>query len=261
MSPLTLIYKYRMLLYQTVKQEFRKRYAGSALGFVWFIAQPLMMLSAYALVYIYIFKVKLPLFTPKEYMLMIFCGLIPFLGFSESLSSGTPSVTSNAALIKNTLFPIELVPVRAVLVSHGMQAAGSIILLLAIIAVNRVHSTILLLPILWALQLMFLCGLIWILSALNVFMRDLQQIIGTIVMMLMMLSPIAYTFDMVPDVLKPIIAINPIAHFLFCYQSIIFLGQLPPMISMKIVLILSPLMFFIGYHFFVRLKRVMVDHV
>jgi lipopolysaccharide transport system permease protein len=76
-----------------------------------------------------------------------------------------------------------------------------------------------------------------------------------------MISPIAYTIEMVPDAMLPLIASNPIAHFIFCYQSIVFLGELPPLLSVKLIAILSPIMFLVGHYFFIRLKRVMVDYV
>lgn len=261
LTPILLIYRHRLLLYYTVKQEFTKRYAGSALGLLWLIGQPLLMLAAYAAVFVFVFKAKYGLFDSNEYVLMIFCGLIPFFGFSESLGSGTGSVAANPSLIKNTLFPIELVPVRSVLASHGIQAAATVMLLLAITIDGRLTATVLWLPVLWTLQLMFLFGLLWVLSALNVFLRDLQQVIGAVVMLLMMVSPIAYTMDMVPESLRPMIIGNPVAHFIFCYQNVIFLGEAPPMKSFLIIAIGAPLMFYAGFALFRRLKPVMADHV
>lgn len=261
LSPVQLIFRNRLLLYRTVKQEFTKRYAGSVLGLVWLIGQPLLMLAAYASVFVFVFKAKFGLFDTNEYVLMIFCGLIPFFGFSEALGSGTGSIVSNPSLIKNTLFPIELVPVRAVLSAHGIQAVATIMLVIAVILVGRLSVTILWLPILWILQLMFLFGLLWVLSALNVFIRDLQQIIGALLMLLMMISPIAYTLDMVPEQLRPMITANPIAHFIFCYQSVIFLGAPPPVESFLVIFLGAPLMFYAGFALFRRLKPVMTDYV
>ena len=83
--------------------------------------------------FIYIFKVRFALFDSNQYVALIFCGLIPFLGFSEALSAGVGSVTQNANLLKNTLFPIDLVPVKAVLVSQCTQVVGTGLLLITII--------------------------------------------------------------------------------------------------------------------------------
>lgn len=261
LSPLRLIYRHRRLLFNTVQQEFTKRYAGSTLGLLWFVAQPLLMLGAYAAVFVLVFKVRFELFDTNEYVLMIFCGLIPFFGFAETLATGTASVASNPGLIKNTLFPIELVPVRAVLSSLGIQLAATIMLLVAVTLVGRLSPTIIWLPLLWLLQIVFLVGLIWILSALNVFMRDLQQVMGVVVLLLMMISPIAYTIDMVPDALKPMIVGNPVAHFIFCYQNVIFLGEPPPLDSFLIIAIGAPIFFYLGFALFRRLKPVMIDYV
>jgi lipopolysaccharide transport system permease protein len=212
-------------------------------------------------VYILVFKVRFQLFDSSAYVVLIFCGLVPFLGFSEAMSSGVGSVSSNASLIKNTMFPVEMVPVQTLCTTQVSQVIGTSLLLVAVAAVRGLTWWAMLLPLVWILQLMFLAGLLWIISALNVFLRDLQTAIGIVVMLLMMLSPIAYTREMVPAAMQAFILLNPVAHFVFCYQSILMVGASPPIASAIFVAIASPLLFVVGYKFFVRMKRVMVDHV
>lgn len=132
LPPFLIICRHHSLLYQTTLNEVRSRYAGSALGFLWLIIYPLLFLLTYAIVYLFIFKIRFPELSSYEYIIMIFCGLIPFLGFSEGLSLGVVSVVANSNLIKNTLFPIELVPVKSVLVGQATQISATGILIIAL---------------------------------------------------------------------------------------------------------------------------------
>ena len=145
--PFDTLLRYRLMLYQTTINEIKTRYAGSVLGLAWLVVYPLLFLGTYAIVYLYIFQIRFPDLSSSEYVALIFCGLIPFLGFSEALSGGVPSVVSSSNLIKNTLFPIELVPIKAVFVGQATQFVGLILLLitLAIIGKLSILSPVLLL--------------------------------------------------------------------------------------------------------------------
>ena len=159
--------------------------------------------------------------------LLIFCGLIPFLGFSDALSAGVGSVTQNANLIKNTLFPIDLVPVKAVLVSQCTQLVGTGLLLMTIALLGKLTWWTLLLPLAWAGQVLFSVGLLWILSSLNVYFRDLQNMVSVAILFLMMTSPIAYTADMVPAAMRPFLKLNPLYYLITSYQDCLMIGQMP----------------------------------
>jgi lipopolysaccharide transport system permease protein len=260
--PISLLWRHRGLLWQTTRNDVRARYAGSILGLAWLIAYPLVFLGTYALVYIFIFKVRFPgLFDSNEYVVLIFCGLIPFIGFAEALSLGVVAVTSNSNLIKNTLFPIELIPVKAVLTSQCTQIAGIGLLLIAVGAMGRLTWWALMLPAVWLLQLMFTMGVIWILSSLNVIMRDLQAIIGVVILILMMGSPIAYTVEMIPANLRPLLGVNPLYYMIISYQDVLMMGRWPSNEVLWVLLGISVLSFWGGYWFFGRMKKVFVDSV
>lgn len=260
-DPFRIILRHRLLLRQTVSNDLKARFAGSVLGVMWLMLYPLLMLSAYALVYLYIFKIRFALFTTNEYILLIFCGLIPFLGFCESLGLGIPSVTSNSSLIKNTLFPIDIIPVKSVLNSQCTQFVGMVILLIALGVMGKLTFWALLVVPIWLLQILFSIGLIWILSGLNVYFRDLQNIIAIITLFLMMVSPIAYTADMVPPSLRPFLSANPLFYLITAYQDSLMLGQFPRGNTMAVLTFLGLGFFTIGYWFFSRLKRVFADNI
>lgn len=259
--PFQLLSKFRMILFKTSTNDIRARFAGSLLGVVWLFLYPLLMLGAYSAVYVYIFKVRFELFNSNEYVLLIFCGLIPFLGFSEALGTGTPSVVANSSLIKNTLFPIDLIPVKAVLISQVTQVIGFFYLLIALGITGKLTLWSLITPIIWSMQILFTIGLIWILSSLNVLFRDIQNFISILVLLLMMLSPIAYTSDMVPDNIRPFLGINPLSYFISAYQDSLMLGKMPDVSTLLTITLLGLFFFIIGYWFFSKMKKVFVDSV
>lgn len=226
----------------------------------WSIIYPLIFLSLYAVVYILILRIKLQLFTPFEYVLLIFSGLIPFLGFSEALSTGVGSVISNRGLIKNTLFPIELIPVKAVLASSVTMMVGLVTLLAILFLRGHFHLTQLMIPIIIILQLIFTIGIVWLLSALNVFFQDLGQLIGIIVLFLMLVSPIAYTLDMVPESLLPLMYPNPLFYMIMLYRGSIIVNEIPWDLFFMFSII-SATTFAVGYYVFSRLKPLFADYV
>jgi len=140
LAPFQLLYHYRFILYHTTKIDVNTRFVGSFLGLFWLFLYPLLFLGVYAAVYVFIFKVNTPMLNSYEYVALIFCGLIPFIGFSEALGFGVSSIVANASLIKNTLFPIELVPVKAVFVSQCTMVVGMALLFIVLFALKKLLS-------------------------------------------------------------------------------------------------------------------------
>lgn len=118
------LYQYRRVLLATTMNEIRARYAGTALGLVWAVLYPFLFLGLYAVVYILILRVRAGELAPIDYVLLIFSGLVPFLGFAEALGSGIPAVIANKNLVRNTLFPLELIPARNVLAATFTLTIG-----------------------------------------------------------------------------------------------------------------------------------------
>ncbi len=107
------------------------------------------------------------------------------------------------------------------------MVSGMVIVLLASLILRKISVAILLFPLVWMLHVMFLIGLLWILSLVNLVFRDLQNIIGVVIMYLMIASPIGYTPEMVPQSMKMLLTLNPLAHFIVAYQDLIVFGRLP----------------------------------
>lgn len=249
------------LLWRVTWNDVRTRYAGSLFGLAWFILSPLLILGVYGVVYVFIFRVSVPGLTPVRYLLYIFAGLVPFLATSEALSLGVGSVVANRSVLNNTVFPIDLAPAKAVLSSQGVMTVGMTIVVLGAALTGSLAWTCLLLPVLWTLHALALLGVVWILSLLNVVFRDLQNIVNILLMIMLVASPIAYTPNMVPAVMKPLLVLNPLAYFLVTYQRILVLGEPPSAAEAAVVTLLSLGLFALGGWFFTHSKRVMIDYV
>jgi lipopolysaccharide transport system permease protein len=252
---------HRKILWGVTRNELKVRYAGSLLGITWMLLGPMLILGVYSVVYLYIFRVQPDRMTSEQYTLYIFAGLAPYLMTAEALSFGVSSVIANKLVLSNTVFPIDLAPIKAVLISQGSTIVGFAIILFAGVWLRLLSWTILLLPIVWILHLMFLAGLNWILSLINIVFRDLQYLITIVLMILVIASPIAYTPDMIPRSLKLMIILNPMAYYFSAYQKILVLGQIPNVFDSLVLIILSIGSFWLGGWLFARLKRVLIDYV
>src|SRR6202030_131515 len=180
----------------------------------------------------------------------LFAGLLPFLAFSDGLVNGSGAVLSNRAVLLNTVYPAELVPLRAVLSGHAVAALG--LLLVAGLAIATGHSLrgLVLLPLVLVLQVMFVCGVAWPLSLANLVLRDIQQMLTFLCTALMIVSPIAYAPDSAPGPLKLLVYLNPLSYFILTYQSLVVHASLPPANILLIMLGLSVGAFLLGFRLF-----------
>jgi lipopolysaccharide transport system permease protein len=259
-SAVQLLFRCRRLLFATTVVEIRTRYVGTTFGLSWAILYPFLFLALYASVYALILQVRLQQHTPFEYVLIIFSGLIPFIGFSEMLSASVSSVVGNKHLIKNTMFPIELVPVKSVIASSLSMTVGLVGLLLALWSRGDFCATqILLIPLL-LIQVIFSIGIGWILSAINVFLRDTAQAIGILVLFLMIVSPIGYTREMIPHQLLALAYVNPLFYIIELYRQVLIFGVVSPRFWLAFI-ILACATFSLGYEMFRRLKPVFAEYV
>jgi lipopolysaccharide transport system permease protein len=239
----------------------KAKYAGSAFGILWAVMYPILFLGVYALVYVAILGVRPVAMSTAEYIVLIFCGLVPFLGFADALGAGVSSVTSSANLIKNTLFPIELVPLKTVLASTITQLVGTVLLIAILAFMGKIGPVIMLVPVVFVVQLVFTAGFIWFVSSLNVLFRDLSQITSVMIIFFMMVSPIGYTPDMIPEALKTLSYLNPLFSIIIIYRDVMFYNRFPASLDIIIFMAMSFVTFAVGFSVFTRIKKVFADNV
>jgi lipopolysaccharide transport system permease protein len=256
-----LLFTHRKLLLRVTRNELASRYAGSVLGLAWAIVSPALFLGIYAVVYLYIFRTRATGLTTSQYALYIITGLVPYIVTAEALSLGVSSVVANKSVLSNVVFPIDLVPPKAVALAQQTMVVGTAAVVVGSIVFGTMSWYLLLAPVIWALQTLTLIGAAWFLSLLNVLVRDLTHAIAIFLVIMLIASPIAYTPAMVPSKLKFILAANPFAYFVVAYQQVIVLDQ-PPTHRQIAGLVLIPVVFFgLGGWFFAKAKRALIDYV
>ena len=257
-----LIIRNRRLLASITRVELAKRHAGSILGMMWVVLQPSLFLAVYLFIYMVVFPVRLQNFGRFDFVTYVFCGLVPYLGFMEALTTGSLSIKQNIHLVKNVMLPIELIPVRAVLVGLMSQFV-SILLVVVLVGANRgLHWQILWLPPIVMLQVMWLIGLTWILASLTVALPDLTYFINLFVFLLMFLSPIGYRADsdQIPQRFRWVVQLNPIYYLTEVYRGSILNGRMPSPAIVFVYVVMCVATFWVGGIFFERFKGVLVDY-
>lgn len=232
-SPLTLIdstWRHRSTIWSLAKREIAAKYKGSTLGVLWALANPLLMLSIYTFVFSEVFRMRWGggLDHPLDFALMLFAGMIVFGFISETLSRAPSLISSNPNLVKKIVFPLETSAIVAV-ISALFQLAISLILLLLVhyFFKGPPPFTAILFPLVAIPLCLMTLGLIWFLSSLGVFIRDVSQFIGHLLMMAMFLSPIFYPIEAIPERFRPFFYINPLTFLVQQTRRVLILG-IPP---------------------------------
>ncbi len=260
LKPFLELFSKRELVYLTTLTLMRAKYASSILGMFWVALYPLFFLCAYGGVFAFILKVRIGQQTPLEYIVMLFIGLLPFISFTEMLGTSVSAMASNRNLIRSSFFPIEIIPVQTVLLSMISMVIGIIILFSVLPFIYTVSFfSFLIIPAL-ILQFLMFCGFSWILSAIAVGFRDIQHMISIISLLLMICSPIGYAKEMIPGRLIYVMYFNPLYHMIETYRGILLFNHLPYFEAIMFLLI-SLFVFWIGYSFFIKMKKSIFEYV
>ncbi|HEX9162326.1 MAG TPA: ABC transporter permease [Thermoanaerobaculia bacterium] len=229
MNELRTLYRHRQLIAALTARDLKARYRGSMLGFFWSLANPLLLLAVYTVV----FTVFFPVQPVRAYPLFLFCGILPWTFFAAAVLESTTSISGNAGLIKKVMFPAEALPMVVVL-SHLVHfVLATPILLAALVAYTlagqaAVRATILLLPLLMLLQAVFVAGIAVTVASAAVLFRDLRDIMTNLMQLGFFLTPIIYLMDTIRwRPLRALLRLNPMTPFVLAYQDIVFYAKLP----------------------------------
>jgi lipopolysaccharide transport system permease protein len=257
------IYSARNLIWILAQREVQSKFQGSTLGVLWILLTPLLMLAVYTLVFSTVFKSRWPGINhdgPFAYAIVLFSSLILFQIFSEVIGRSPLLVTSNPNYVTKLVFPLEILPVVA-LIATVMQAMVSlgILLVFHLFLMGIPPATALLVPIAVTPLLMMILGLSWLLASLGVFQRDLGQLIGWMVTVIMFTSPVFFPMSSVPPLMQKWMLINPLTLPLEWVKSLLFLGTLPEPKGFIIYTVVAALVFNLGYLWFTRTKKAFAD--
>lgn len=245
-----------VIFFQLVSRNIRTDYLENVTGFAWLILQPLLMLAVYAFVFSTIFQARMPEADGVGFVPFLAVAFWPWTAFSEAILKANATITSNAALIGKVAFPTELLPLSAVAATFTMHMVGYLAVLLVLqLTGTDLHwlGLIWVIPMLLLLAL-FAAGLALIASALQVFIRDLAQILPPVMTFWFFTTPILYSSSMLPASLAPIFQWNPIAWYVLRLREALLSGFSSLGLMDLLVPLLSVLTLILGFWLFRRLR-------
>ena len=232
------LYAYRELLKTNVQKEIRGKYKGSFLGVLWSFLNPLLMVLVYALVFPYIMRMNVP-----NYLIYLITGVIPWNFFTTCITTGCNCVWINGGIIKKVYFPREILPISVVVAGLiNFLISCVIILIFTIFGGIGISIQLLWLPLIAIIQSALSLGLLFVLSAINVYVRDIEYLVAFLLNLLFYATPILYTASMFPSKVRWILYLNPMSTIVDAYRSIFYYKVMPNLTSLVLVGI-YPLLF------------------
>ncbi len=252
----------RSLLRHLIRREIAGRYRGSVLGILWSFINPLVMLAVYTVVFGYVFKSRWGSSNDsvESFALVLFAGLIVFNLFSECISRAPSLILNNVNYVKKVVFPLELLPWVSLGAALFHFAIGLLVVVAFNLAVNHSFQwTLFVLPILLIPLGLCVVGLSWFLAALGVFLRDIGQLMGLVLSVLMFLSPLFYPVTAIPERFRPFLYLNPLTYVIDQARGLILWGQMPTLISLVTYTAGSSVIAYLGFYFFQRARKGFAD--
>jgi ABC-type polysaccharide/polyol phosphate export permease len=255
------IYTQRSLIRNFVARDLRARYIGSFMGLFWSVIHPVVLLVSYTFVFSVILGIRLqPDAGTRSYPLFLFCSILPWLFFSDTLQRSSTIIIDNANLVTKTLFPSEILPLAVLLSAFVNHLTGFAILLCIIFfTIGKVSVFILLIPVYFLLLMLFTLGIAWFVSSLNVFVRDVSQILSVVLTFWFWFTPIMYSMDRFPRKLLFLVRYNPMAHVVTGYRDCLLRRRMPDLNIMAVLALAAVVVFAAGGLFFRKTKREFVD--
>lgn len=250
---------HKFLLYNLVRSEIGSRYRQALLGVTWVVIQPLFMMVIFTIVFSKFARI------PSDgipYPIFSYAALIPWMFFASSLTRGANGITAYSNLIKKIYFPREILPFSYIIAAlvDLVVSAGVFSLLLLYYKVHITLSVFWVIPILF-IELIFICGLVLILSALNVFFRDIMYAMPLLIQAWMFLTPVAYPLSVIPDKIKPFYALNPMVAIVDSCRQAVLKGCISDWHGLLMAAVISIITFFVGYWIFKKLEMRFADVV
>ncbi len=252
----------RYLIKNFAVKDLKSRYAESAMGFIWSIIHPLTTLAVYSLVYSWMLNMRIGSeLGTTNFTLWLYAGLLPWTFFAETLSRSTSMVLDNANLIKKTIFPSEILPVSLIISNAVNYIIGFVILVTGIYItggyiapLSIMYIFIYIVPL-----IMLVLGLSWLCASLNVYFRDLGQIVSVLLNIIFFASTIIYPISVVPERFQKWFYINPMVHVVEGMRDSLFKVQLIDKSSLIYLYSFAIIVFLLGQYIFQKTKKGFVD--
>lgn len=246
------IYAYRDMISSLVRRELRGRYKGSVLGFLWTYINPLCQVIVYSAVFSVIFRVNI-----EKFYLYLIIGMMPWTFFNTAVQGGATCVRAQSDMVQKIYFPREVIPISYVTSAFVNMLLSFIIVFGAVIisGFGFKWQALIYLPLIMFFEYLLALGIAFIVSAITVYFRDLEQIISVIMMAWIYVTPIMYNMDYVPEKYRTLVVLNPMTPIVEVYHQILYYRMIPTTNYLLLAGGTSVLIFLIGAFVFAKIER------
>lgn len=252
----------RELIVALTKREITGRYKGSIMGLLWSFFKPVLMLAVYTFVFGVVFKSKWPGGTGSqaEFALTLFAGLIIFNLFSECVTRAPSLIVGNINYVKKLIFPLELLPIIAVGAAFFHFLVSLLVwfcfymYIFGVPDIRSMHVFLVIIPLIF-----MILGISWLLSSLGVYLRDVSQIVGIVVTILMFMTPLFYSLESLPEKYQWIMQMNPLSWLVQQARGVLLWGEVIAWREWCIQMLFSFFTFIAGYVWFQKTRKGFAD--
>lgn len=251
------IWEFKYLIYNLVLRDLKVKYKGSTLGFLWSLLNPLLMIVVYTVAFKFVLKIKVP-----NFPIFLFSALLPWTFLIATLSMGVTSITENSNLVKKVYFPREVLPLSIVMVNLFHFCLSFLVLIPALLFFKITPGfSFLFLVVIVFFQTLFVLGLTLLVSALNVYYKDVKHFLEVMLNLWFWLTPIIWPLNLVPEKLQDYVYLNPFTAFVQAYRDIILHNQLPKPLILTILVVTGILVFLLGALVFQKKQRRFAEEI
>jgi ABC-2 type transport system permease protein len=261
---LATFWRRRWLLRYFIQRQVTRSYKRSYLGLSWILLGPMIWVFFLALIFSDVgIKARIVPGQPDlNFGLYLYCGLLPFMAFSEAMNKGMNSIRGSAGLVQKVIFPMEILPFTNTIASMIDKFFGVGALLIVVWLFGRdLHWTAFLLPLLVVLQVLFILGLTYIMAVLGTYLPDMGEVMRPVIRGMFFLTPILWPPERLPESIRWVVDYNPLAYLVIAYRDLVLFGNLPGGLSTLYFTLFSVALFIAGFALFNRLKGGFADQL
>jgi ABC-type polysaccharide/polyol phosphate export permease len=245
------------------QRQVTRTYQGSYLGFLWAFLGPLLMVALLTLIFSELIGIKSREVTGNSSLnfgLFLYCGLLPFLTYSQALSRGVSIIRRNSSLVQGVVFPLEILPLTTMIASliQNVLGVGALLVILVVFG-QSLHMTTLLLPLVLVPQLLFTLGLTYLVAVVGTYMPDVRETLRAVIRGTFFMTPILWPTGRIPEDWSFLVDYNPLAVLVNAYRDLILYGELPGLESAMWFSLFAAALFVVGLYLFDRVKHNFAD--
>jgi lipopolysaccharide transport system permease protein len=253
----SLLIRYRVLIFEMARREITERYAGQFFGAFWTFVHPLVTILVYVFLFNFVFVSKIggTRAMPLDMTAYILAGIIPWLAFADALGKASTVIISNANLVKQVIFPVEVLPIKGVIATLFTELIFIILMTVYTLIVKQsLWITYLLIPVVLFFQVLAMIGITYILCSIGTYVRDTKDFVQVFLALGLWFVPILYLPESIPGPIRPVLYANPVTYMIWCFQDVFYFGRIEHPTAWVVFPLLSLLLFLFGYRMFRKFK-------